>query len=239
MTDWSIKARSHECQNCGRPFKSKEQMHTLLFEERDAYNRLDVCEACWTAQYSQGSTQRKGFVSHWLSAYTPPPPPSAEPIQRETAESLLRKLLDLNQARYIGPCFILAVMLERRRVLKARSQAVENGCRILVYEHAQSGEVFTIVDPGLKLDQLDEVQQEVARLLEHGPSEQNSQLAGQENAQAPLEPGADASGIDASNQPDRANSEAVQQAANACAQNHTASPESNNEETQNARNVNS
>lgn len=214
-------------------------MHTLLFEEREAYNRLDVCEACWTAQYSEGSTQRKGFVSHWLSAYTPPPPPSAEPIQRETAEGLLRKLLDLNQARYIGPCFILAVMLERRRILKARSQAVENGRRVIVYEHAQTGDVFTIVDPGLKLDQLDEVQQEVAKLLEHGPSEQNNEQASPENAQAQFEPGADAPGADASNVPDYAHSEVVEPVADACPHNQTSLPEVENKENQDARNVNS
>lgn len=239
MIDWSIKARSHECQNCGRPFKSKEQMHTLLFEEREAYNRLDVCEACWTAQYSQGSTQRKGFVSHWLSTYSPPPPPSAEPIQRETAEGLLRKLLDLNQARYIAPCFILAVMLERRRVLKARSQAVENGRRVIMYEHAQTGEVFTIVDPGLKLDQLDEVQQEVAKLLEHGPSDQNSEQARPESGQAQSEPTTNASDAAAANSPDYRNLEVEESAPDAFASDQTYSPEVENEETQNARNVNS
>ncbi|MDH7503621.1 MAG: hypothetical protein QHJ82_13035 [Verrucomicrobiota bacterium] len=217
-------------------------MHTLLFEEREAYNRLDVCEACWTAQYSQGSTQRKGFVSHWVSTYSPPPPPSAEPIQRETAEGLLRKLLDLNQVRYIGPCFILAVMLERRRVLKARSQAVENGRRVLLYEHAQTGEVFTIVDPGLKLDQLGEVQQEVARLLEHGPSEQDSEQARLENGQVPSEPAASASGAsgaDASNLPDNTSLKVEEPAVDACASNQAYSPEVENEEDQNARNVNS
>jgi hypothetical protein len=34
-----------------------------------------------------------------------------------------------------------------------------------VYEHAQSGESFTIPDPSLRLDQLSEVQQQVADLL--------------------------------------------------------------------------
>jgi len=169
--EWSIQARSQACQGCGRGFKDQEPLHTLLFDERHVYRRFDVCAACWTAQHSQGSTQRKGFVSHWVSVFTVPPPAAPEPIQRETAESLLRKLVELNDPQHAAACFILAVMLERKRLLKVRSQTEEEGRRILVYEQARSGDVFTIADPNLQLDQLDAVQRLVARLLEHGPSE--------------------------------------------------------------------
>jgi hypothetical protein len=37
--------------------------------------------------------------------------------------------------------------------------------RLLIYEHAKTGEVFIIEDPRLKLDQLDSVQKEVYALL--------------------------------------------------------------------------
>ncbi|MCX8107974.1 MAG: hypothetical protein N3G20_04140 [Verrucomicrobiae bacterium] len=179
MTDWSIRARARECQSCHKPFKNKDQVHTLLFEERQTYVRLDVCEGCWIAQHSHDSTQRKGFVSHWVSSYTPPPPPTAEPIKRESAEDLLRKLVQADPGKYPGACFILAVMLERRRILKARRQTIDHGRRIIVYEHAKTGEIFTVVDPGLKLDQLDLVQQEVARLLEHGVLEPEIRESGE------------------------------------------------------------
>ncbi len=172
MMEWSIQARARLCKSCGRAFKNREPVHTLLFSERQAYNRLDVCDACWAAQHSQGSTQRKGFVSHWLSTYTPPEPAPPEPIRRERAEGLLCKLVELKHEQYAGPCFILAVMLERRRVLKARSQAIESGRRVIVYEHSRTGEMFTVVDPNLRLDQLDAVQRDVARLLEQGPTAQ-------------------------------------------------------------------
>ena len=44
----------------------------------------------------------------------------------------------------------------------------EDGSRTLIYEHAKSGDVFTILDPALKLAELGEVQSKVAELLEHG-----------------------------------------------------------------------
>jgi hypothetical protein len=59
-------------------------------------------------------------------------------------------------------------MLERKRLLKVREQIIREGKRVFIYEHAASGDVFTIADPALQLNQLEDVQRAVAHLLEHG-----------------------------------------------------------------------
>jgi hypothetical protein len=167
MNDWKIQPRASACEACGRPFADKDTYHTFLFEERTELQRFDVCHACWQRQFSDGATERKGFVSYWQGVYQAPPPPT-DPIRRETAESLLRKLIEQNDPRYVPASFILAVMLERKRVLKVKEQIVRDGRRTFVYEQRDTGDVFTIPDPDLKLDQLEEVQRTVAALLEHG-----------------------------------------------------------------------
>ena len=167
MTEWNIQGRAHTCEACGKNFKDKEVYHTLLFDEKSAFRRLDICESCWQQQYSQGSRERKGFVSYWHGVYEAPPPPS-DPIQKQTAESLLRKLIELNDPKYIPAGYILAVMLERKRLLKVKEQLVRDGRRVFIYEQPSSGDVFTIVDPNLQLNQLEGVQKDVAHLLEHG-----------------------------------------------------------------------
>src|SRR5262249_1731906 len=96
------------------------------------------------------------------------PTPQSEPIQKETAESLLRKIIELNDRQYIPAAYILAVMLERKRVLKVKEQVLRDEGRVFIYEHPKTGEVFTIVDPNLQLNQLETVQHDVAALLEHG-----------------------------------------------------------------------
>ncbi len=166
--EWNIQARSATCQGCGRGFKQQEPFHTLLFDERDAYQRLDVCVECWQGQYAQGANHRKGFVSHWHGLFSVPPPAPPEPIQRDTAETLLRRLVAQNDPTHAGACFILAVMLERKRLLKVKAQTQTGDHRVFVYEHPKSGDVFTIPDPALRLDQLETVQRDVAQLLERG-----------------------------------------------------------------------
>src|SRR2546421_9260609 len=167
MTEWNIQSRAHACGACGKSFADKETFHTLLFDEKADFRRSDICQSCWQKQYSEGARERKGFVSYWHGIYEAPPPPT-DAIQRQTAESLLRKLIELNEPHYIGAAYILAVMLERKRLLKIREQIVREGQRVFIYEQPGTGDVFTIVDPNLQLNQLEVVQRDVAALLEQG-----------------------------------------------------------------------
>lgn len=167
MNDWNIQSRAHACEACGKPFADQEVYHTLLSEERTELRRADICSACWQQQFSEGARERKGFISYWQGVYEAPPPPT-DAIQKETAETLLRKLVEQNDPRYVPAGYILAVMLERKRVLKVKEQIVRDGKRTFVYEQATTGDVFTISDPDLHLDQLEQVQRDVAALLEQG-----------------------------------------------------------------------
>jgi hypothetical protein len=168
MNDWNIQSRAHACQACAKPFADKQPYHTLLFDEKQDFSRMDVCEPCWQTQFSQGATERKGFVSYWQGVYEAPPAAAPDAIQKENAESLLRKIIELQDAKHAAAGYILAVMLERKRLLKVKEQVVREGQRIFIYEQPRTGDVFTIVDPNLQLDQLEEVQRHVAELLEHG-----------------------------------------------------------------------
>jgi hypothetical protein len=167
MTEWNIQSRAHACAACGKQFADQEAYHTLLFDERADLQRSDICQACWQKQFSDGARDRKGFISYWQGVYAAPPPP-VEAIKKETAESLLRKLIELNDPRYIPAGYILAVMLERKRLLKVKEQLTRDGHRVFIYEQPATGDVFTIIDPALQLNQLEQVQHDVAALLEHG-----------------------------------------------------------------------
>src|ERR1035441_10644953 len=98
MTEWNIQARAHACTACGKAFADQEVYHTLLFDEKADFRRSDVCQACWEKQYSEGARDRKGFISYWHGVYAVPPA-HVDAIQRENAESLLRKLIELNDPR--------------------------------------------------------------------------------------------------------------------------------------------
>jgi hypothetical protein len=165
MTEWDIQSRADACTACQRPFADKEAYHTLLSMDASGYARRDLCVTCFAG------AARDGVMSYWQGEYKLPPPPPPEAIQKETAETLLRKLVESTDPSHEAARYILAVMLERKRILKHRDTVHEDsGAELLVYEHARTGESFTIPDPKLRLDQLAHVQEEVSALL-HPSSE--------------------------------------------------------------------
>jgi hypothetical protein len=194
--EWNIQSRAHACQACKKPFEDKEAFHTMLFDEKSGYARFDVCESCWGGQYSQGAVDRKGFVSYWQSVYLVPPVAPPEPIQKETAETLLRKIVETNDTKYGPALYILGAMLERKRILKVKTQLSRDGRRVFVYEHAKSGDLFQIEDPNLQLDQLEAVQHEVLHLLQHGFGDESEAVNNTSEAalSEPVEPVAAESG---------------------------------------------
>lgn len=167
MTEWDIQSRSDVCSTCQRPFADKEVYHTLLRMDTSGYQRRDLCGACYA------NAPRDGVLSYWQGEYKLPAPPPPEPIQKETAETLLRKLVESTDPTHAAARYILAVMLERKRILKHRDTMREQtGNEVLVYEHARTGESFAIPDPRLRLDQLAQVQQEITAVLH--PSSENA-----------------------------------------------------------------
>ena len=190
MNEWNIQSRAHACEACATTFADRQPYHTLLYDEKAEHlRRMDVCDACWQAQFSDGARERKGFVSHWQGVYESPPAQAPDAIQKENAETLLRKLIEQNDPLHAPAAYILAVMLERKRLLKIKEQFKRDGQRVFVYEHPKTGDIFTIADPDLHLNQLEAVQRDVAQLLEHGLNP--PPVAGENPAPAPGQTGAD------------------------------------------------
>lgn len=197
INDWHIQSRSHTCQQCGKPFHEGGAFHTILLDDRKSFLRLDLCGECGVKRLSEARDNR-GFISHWQGLYEAPPPPEPEAIQKDTAEGLLRKLTDLNDPRYLAASYILAVMLERKRLLRVKEQVRHEGRRTFIYEHPKTGDVFTIPDPDLQLDQLEEVQRLVGDLLGHGLNGPAAESSTSTDAQTPVSEPSSSTSADAS-----------------------------------------
>ena len=159
--EWSIQHRAEACAGTGRPLAQGENFYTLLFREGGGFRRQDLSEAAWR----QRNENLQPF-SFWRSRFEPPSAPPPEPLPKENAEELFRRLVAAADGTNTNTCYVLAAMLERKRVLKQIQTESGDRGRILIYEHAQTGDVFVVPDPQLHLDQLGSVQAEVAQLLQ-------------------------------------------------------------------------
>ncbi|MDD5483999.1 MAG: hypothetical protein PHP98_10210 [Kiritimatiellae bacterium] len=144
---------------CQKPFADGQIYISSLRLNGPAYERSDCCEHCWK------KTPSPDAFSVWKGTFQVVPPPP-EVLKKETAESLLRKLIEKNDPVHRNAIFILAVMLERRRILAEKEVRKNDGLAMVrVYEHRKTGETFIVTDPMLNLGELEHVQAEVSSLL--------------------------------------------------------------------------
>ena len=155
--DWEIRKRSEACTATQRPFTEGEFFYTALYRDADSFRREDVCEDAWA-----GLPEEPRPFSFWKSKFELPPPPPPEPLAKQDAEGILRKLIEENSDGSRNARYILALMLERKRLLKPMDSADPD---VLVYERAETGETFLIPNPRLSLAQVPEIQAEVYALL--------------------------------------------------------------------------
>lgn len=164
---WNIKSRAHECSRTGRPFEEGERFYTAIYFDTAAgeFARRDVAEDAWEEE----TAERKPF-SYWKSEYVKPESVKlkAEFASRESAETLLRRFVEEDDAHTEHARYILALMLERKKQLVPKEVKETEQGKTIFYEHRKSGEVFIIRDPELRLDELGQVQDEVAMLLGFG-----------------------------------------------------------------------
>jgi len=163
--EWDIRRRGECCSKTGKPFQDGERIVSRLVLGEAGYERTDFAAEHWEPSMGEGA------LSVWRSTFRLPPPPPPEPMQKETAESLLRRLMEEEDASHQNAIYILAVMLERKRVLVERDvQLRGEGTKLRVYEHRKTGESFVVPDPGLRLSELEQVQKEVVSFIGGSPA---------------------------------------------------------------------
>ena len=87
-------------------------------------------------------------------------------MKKEDAGEILRKLITLDDPAMKNVVYVLAVMLERSKILVERdSKSLEDGTIRRIYEDKKNGDTFIILDPRIRLENLAEVQQQVVALL--------------------------------------------------------------------------
>jgi hypothetical protein len=161
--EWNIQPRAVCCGVSGRPFVKGERVFSALYWRDGQYSRVDLNEESW-----QSRNENIAPLSAWQADFVPPPPAPPEALRKDDAESLLRRLMQENESGTRSARYILALMLERKKILRQVDRQRQDGANILVYEHAATGEVWLIDDPGLRLGELQAVQEEVVALLGEG-----------------------------------------------------------------------
>lgn len=163
---WHVRTRSRQCAATARPFADGEPIVTALFPdpESSGYLRRDFSVEAWQGR---DDTAEPPF-SFWKGTFTAPVErDNNDPVRKMAPDELLARLVEEDEDHTENTRYILAVMLERQRVLRETDHQRTADGIIRVYENRKTGDVFIVRDPNLPLDQIEAVQNEVMTLLEN------------------------------------------------------------------------
>lgn len=160
--EWNIRSRGHVCTFCLKPLVDRAPVVSVLKETAGGYERFDCHPECWKTAARDWEP-----FSLWDSVYfAPVKEEKKEPLRKEDAGELLRHLITLDDPAMKNVIYVLAVMLERSKILVERDRREQlDGTIRRVYEDRKNGDTFVILDPRIRLENLPEVQRQVVALL--------------------------------------------------------------------------
>jgi len=163
---WHVRSRARECATTQRIFTDSETIVTALFPdpESSGYIRRDYGLDAWNQRPADAEIP----FSFWKTTFVGPTGTTIEdPAEKLSPEELLVRLIEEDQDHTENTRYILAVMLERQKLLRETdNQRTSNGI-LRVYEQRKTGEIFLIRDPDIPLSQVEAIQNEVFILLEN------------------------------------------------------------------------
>ena len=165
---WHLRGRSRECAATGAPFSEGQPIVTALFPdpESSGYLRKDFSETSWNERGDDGEQP----FSSWRTKFQPSQTTDdSRAVTKQSAEELLRSLVEEDQDHTENTRYILAVMLERQKLLRETDTQPTSGGILRIYEHRKTGEVYIVKDPNIPLDQVEKIQEEVFALLSPKP----------------------------------------------------------------------
>ncbi|NOX98163.1 MAG: hypothetical protein GXP30_00220 [Verrucomicrobia bacterium] len=176
--DWKISRRGNKCSQTDVKFDDGESFYTCIFDDPESagFLRQDFSEAAW----AKLDDSFKPF-SFWKSICKYPKTEETPVVlENESAETMLRRMIEDDEASTENARYILTLMLERKKTLRPVGVKETDSSRLLLYEHRATGDVLIIRDPLLKLDEVEKVQEEVSHLLDQNTPGKTSNTTDQD-----------------------------------------------------------
>lgn len=155
-----ISRKITKCSVTQLSFQEGQRVWTAIFSNypEAEYIRRDYSEEGWEKRPEE---DLKPF-STWHSVWKAPLQAPAKPhLGEESIETHLQRLIDEDLTETEDTRYLLALILERKRVLIETSALELPDCILREYKQKKSGNLYVVKDPNLPLDQISALQEKV------------------------------------------------------------------------------
>jgi len=158
MEEWKIERRKPGCSACARPFDSEEPHISAIVLAEGRFARADRCVACWAKREAEP-------FSYW---HTKAPKREQKRLEDIAAmQEFFKKLITEPAADDTREkvTYLTALLLMRKKRVKAVGQKKRDGKARLVLEKSWDGDTVEIADPPISDPELESLKLEMERLF--------------------------------------------------------------------------
>lgn len=158
MEEWKIERRKPGCTACARPFESEEPHISAIALVDGRFTRADQCLACWARRAAEP-------FSYWNTRAPKREQKRLEDIaaMQEFFKKLIADPVADDTREKIT--YLTALLLMRKKRVKAVGQKKRDGKTWLVLEKSWDGDAVEIADPPISDPELESLKLEMERIF--------------------------------------------------------------------------
>ena len=158
--EWdNVVKRTGSCSLCQKGFLEQELYNATLVEAAEGFERRDFCQTCWTEDL------RKEAFSFWHARVPKKEEKKKLFVDDTVLVEFFRRLIEGGDETKGGFCFVLALILMRKRVLKYVSTLQQDGQEFWMMKMSGEEKEYKVPNPHLDDQQIDKIRSELTSVL--------------------------------------------------------------------------
>ena len=161
MVDFPIRKPSEACASCEGPFENEQPMFSMIVLGENEPGRRDVCVPCFESRDVDAERE----FAFWRTRRSVDGP-ERRPIDFNVLRDLFFRMVEHHGGEYGKLCYLLGLVLLRKRVVKLEEFISEDGRDYLVVTSKSRPEPLKLEAPELVPSEFDELREKLMALLD-------------------------------------------------------------------------
>ncbi len=159
--EWdNVVKRTGGCSKCQKGFAEQELYNATLVEAAEGFERRDFCQTCWTEDF------RKEAFSFWQARVPKKEEKKKLFVDDAVLVDFFRRLTESEDEAKGGFCFVLALILMRKRILKYVTTVQRpEGQEFWMMKISGEEKEYKVPNPHLDDQQIEQIRSELTGVL--------------------------------------------------------------------------
>ena len=158
MEQWQVQRTAGQCAGTEKKLEPGEEYYAALIDRKTYFERLDFC-----CQYWQEHTPE--VFSFWKTHMPLPNQKKKLFVDDQVLINFFERLADETEPIKINFCFVLALILMRKRIIKYEDSHSQEAKEIWRVRLVREKKIYELVNPNLNDAQIEEVSHELSSIL--------------------------------------------------------------------------